>query len=808
MTNTWADRDAPLDNRVEALLAEFSDAELIAIALADWTPLTARGLPYPNYVDSGTGLRGVDGATAFPVGIALAATMRANLAEEYGAAVGAEARSSGFSVVLGPTLDLARDPRGGRVPEAFGEDPYLAGVIGAAHVRGLQGRHVIAQLKHFVAYNAETRRTGFGPAWQRSAATDIVIDPDVLERCYARPFRRAIEAGAWSLMGSYNRVNGSYACESRAVLDLPRSWGWQGFYCPDFVFAVRSPAAALAAGLDLPSLADASGRTAEMFDDPALPHDLARTITSRVLRALIGAGLVDHPLPAPGPPSTPTHRELARRVAASGMVVLANDGVLPLAPSRTIALIGPSGLDAIYTGGGAAAVTLDPERTITPLAGIGARVEVIAAQGSWGDALLPSIPSDAFALPDGSGQGVLVERVTPDGIETQIVDNIDLSLTEHDVRSSWPRHLRAALTAQRSGRHRLCLELAGRAVVRVDGAVVMAGSREASRFVDGPHYPLQAVVDLQAGRSVTIEIDYEYGPALLEPHMGWAPRLRLGWQQPDSLIEEAAHAAAQAETAIVLVNAASGESMDRTSLALPGDQDDLVRAVVRANPRTVVVLNTPGPVALPWLDDVAAVVAAWYPGETFGAALADALFGDEEPAGRLPVTFPHDVTDLGLPPHTDPAPTEVHYAEGEAIGYRAPGVVRHGALFPFGYGLGYGSSRHRVVSASVISGDLHIELSIANTGERARTHVAQAYGDVAPPLAPALVGVLAVHLVAGESTAATLVVPAREFDRRHGACSVRIATDSAADGDIVVVEVERGVPVSARHPQPIDKERP
>jgi beta-glucosidase len=204
----WLDPAAALDDRVQVLVGDLSEQETIALVLADWEPLRRRGLPAPAYVDAGSGLRGVPGATAFPTLVALAASFDPALAERYGAAVGAEARAAGFTVLLGPTLDLARDPLGGRVPEALGEDPYLTGLLGAAHVRGAQGTHLVSQLKHFVGYTSEARRTGYGPLTHRGDALDVRVSDATLQDAYLHPFRAAIDAGAWSIMGSYNRVNG------------------------------------------------------------------------------------------------------------------------------------------------------------------------------------------------------------------------------------------------------------------------------------------------------------------------------------------------------------------------------------------------------------------------------------------------------------------------------------------------------------------------------------------------------------------------------------------------------------------------
>ena len=191
------------------------------------------------------------------------------------------------------------------------------------------------------------------------------------------------------------------------------------------------------------------------------------------------------------------------------------------------------------------------------------------------------------------------------------------------------------LTPAQDGHHRFSLAVAGKSSLYLDGALVAEGAREAIRFIDGPSYALQAVIPLVAGQPVTIRVEYETGPALAVEEFGLRPEVRLGWQPPDSLIDDAAALAAQCDAAVVIVNQASGEGMDRQSLALPGDQDRLITEVAHNNPRTVIVLNTPGPVLMPWLDKVAAVLQVWYPGEQFGTALASVLFGDEDPGGRL-----------------------------------------------------------------------------------------------------------------------------------------------------------------------------
>ena len=780
MPHPWLDTSLALEERVQALLAHLPHEDLVAIALGDFTCLAARRLPVPEYVDSGTGLRGVAGATAFPAGIALAATFDPDLAREYGAAVGLEAHAAGFTVVLGPTLDLARDPRAGRIPEALGEDPYLAGLLGAAHVRGLQSRHVIAQLKHYVAYNGEDRRTGYGLGSDRGEAVDVRVPLDMLQDAYLRPFRAAVEAGAWSMMGSYNRVNGQYVCQHPDLLGLPRrEWGWQGFYCPDFLFAVRDPAAALAAGLDLGALGGPGGRTAGLVAGVAA--EVLSGLAGNLVRALIGSGLVDDPPgQGSGEGSTPAHRDLAERTAIASAVLLRNErGALPFGPDvATIALIGPSGADALFVVGGSAAVEPGKDRLVTPLQGILARagsVVVRAVQGSLGDVPLPLVPEAAFTLPDGSGPGVEVTVTDATGLPvTEVRPVVNFTADPAEPGARWPGRWRSRLTSEVSGPHRLSLELGGRATVRVDGEPVLVGSREAEQFIHGPHYPLQAVVELVAGVPVLVEIDLEPGPAIAIPPMGVAPSLRLGWQPPDGRLEEAVAAAAGADAAVVLATMASGEGMDRDSLALPGDQDELIRRVAAVNPRTVVVLNTPGAVLLPWLERVAAVLQVWYPGERFGAALAALLFGDAEPGGRLPLTFPHAREHL---PGGDHGPEVVadslDYAADGGIGYRAPGVRRHGAAFGFGHGLGYTATSAAVTGSRVVEGRLRVSLAVSNHGERDTVHVAQLYAQL-DGSAPELAGLARVPVVAGGTASAEVEVAAGAFARWNSAAAARL----------------------------------
>jgi beta-glucosidase len=773
MNHERSPRQAAADvDRTAGIVAKMSLADKIALACADFAAVAHLGLPPLSFTDGGNGVRVADDATAFPVCVSLAAAYDEQLAYRFGSAVGQEARSAGHNVLLGPALDIARTPLGGRQAEAFGEDPCLTGALGAAYVRGVQ-RNVVAMVKHFVVNNFETGRTGSGwPPADRGPAVDIHVSRRALEEIYFPPFRRALtEAGAGSVMGSYNQVNGRYACQNPELLGtLKDQWGWPGFVAPDFMFAVRDPLAAARAGLDLPGLDDAEGRRPEDFTSGRISPDRLDDIVTRMVAAMVTHGLLDRPAAVPGAPAA-EHLELAADAAVAGSVLLVNKAeALPFGEDvRTLAVIGPAGLDAIYVMGGSPAVKLHPDRVVTPLAGIrqraGSRLRVEHAQGSWGDVPLTAIPPALLSTPldpgTPAGPGVLAEYVDAPGQApgkrvTRIEPGIEGTDPPAGFGSQWRATWTTVLTPVQDGYHRFSLAVAGQSSLYLDGALVAEGTREAIHFIDGPSYALQAVVPLVAGQAVTIRVEYETGPAVAMEEFGLRPEVRLGWQPPDSLIDDAAALAAGCDAAVVIVNQASGEGMDRQSLALPGDQDRLITEVARRNPRTVIVLNTPGPVLMPWLDEVAAVLQLWYPGERFGAALGRVLFGDDDPGGRLPVTFPAHagqgpVQTVGQYPGIGGVAT---YTEDVLVGYRFYVANNQQPLFPFGHGLSYARFGYEDLAVRRTGpGDIRVSFCIVNDSPRPGHEVAQLYlrcpeAAAEPPLQ--LKGFTRVHLAAGE----------------------------------------------------------
>ena len=810
----WLDQSLSVEDRVTAIMQDLEFDELVSIVCHDFSPFVERGVPGLSYTDGPCGLRDVEGGTALPVGVSLAATFDPAEAYDYGRVVAAEVRHSDRNCLLGPSLDIARDPSAGRLPEGFGEAPELVACIGESYVYGVQDHGVLVIVKHFVANNFEARRTGWGPLSERSDSVDVRVGRAALWETYLWPFRRVARAGASAFMGSYNRLNGHYPCESSDVLDIPRRrWGWPGFFIPDYIFAVRDVESAWRAGVDLPGLGGDFGRTPEMVRRSGI--DPAASVR-RIARAMIASGAADRAkATSSGAASTTSHRDLSRRVAARGAVLLKNaGGSLPLdATVGSIAVVGPSGLDAVYVMGGSASVPLEEDRVVTPLAGLQARaaqgVRLAVAQGSLGDAPLPDVPPDVLGTPDGDRAGVelVVSYKDEQGDERErreVLPTVSLVGAPEGVTGPWTARLRTILTAEEGGEYRLSLLVAGRAELAVNGTTVMAGAREAIRFLGGPPLPLQAVVDLPAGRGTLLELTYELGPAVEPAEVDPAPGVRLGWQHIAAMHDDAAAAAAGCDAAIVMVNAASGEGMDRAGLSLPGDQDALVERIAAVNPRTIVVLNTPGPVLMPWIDEVGAVLEMWYPGEQFGLALADLVVGDVAPGGRLPVTFPLATSDLPGRADTASFPEVVVYDEGTLVGYRKLAAAHKRALFPFGHGLSYGAHTSELIGVDVEGSSIRLRVRVSETSGRATEATIQVYvrPDASATEPRRLVAFRRVSLAADASVEVPVVVEshawlsyddgADDLVPRDGVYELTVADDAEDPGIPLSVQLAEG----------------
>ncbi|MEU9590960.1 glycoside hydrolase family 3 C-terminal domain-containing protein [Streptomyces sp. NPDC048193] len=757
---------APKD-QADAMLARMTAAEKEALVRCDFTAVAHLGIPALTMVDASAGLRGETGVTAFPVPVAQAATFDEDLAGRVGKAIGAEGRTKGYNNLLGPTVDLARTWHFGRQAEAMGEDPLLAGRLGATLTVGMQSQNVAATVKHFAAYTQETNRF----------FTDTKVSDRALHEIYEAPFRRVVTAAPTaSVMMAYPKINGTFATRNTALFDdLKKNIGLQGYTVPDF-WAGDDQVAAARAGMDLAGLGPGAVQIpAGSLTAGAIPAARLDDAARRILITMYANGLFDHPVPVPADDvSTEAHRTLAHETAVASTVLLTNRAsALPLPASlKTLAVIGPAGTDTFTGVSGSTYV--NPGAWTTPLQAIrtraGSAVQVTHTQGTTGDVPLATVPSSALRTSAGApglaGTYYAGAEATGTPLTTRTDPTVDFTTAPVEgLPAVWSAKWTGTLVPTVTGLHRFSLLPAGTTSLKIDGKTVVSGTRQMRRFFLGPYdYPLQGTADLTAGKAVTVELIYTNAAA----ETGTCG-LTFGWQ-PESLIPEAVAAAKSADAAIVFVNRVAGEAMDHESYALPGDQNQLITAVAAANPRTVVVLNTDGPIATPWLDDVEAVIQAWYGGRGTGTALAAVLFGDSDPGGRLPVTFPADTGQgPGTTTVTYPGTNgTVSYDEGIAVGYRYYDIKGQNPRFPFGHGLSYTTFAHGSLEAAwnATAKTVTLSVTVTNTGRRQGTDVVQVYATL-PAAAAAeprrLVAFRKVTLPAGGTQRVTLTVPAQDL---------------------------------------------
>ena len=672
------------------------------------------------------------GVTQLPAPIALAATWDTTMASSYGGIVAAEAKKKGINVVQAPNVNLARVPHNGRNFEAFGEDPYLVSRMAVAEIRAIQARGLVGNVKHFVANNQETNR--------------IFVDEQIGERplreLYFLAFEAAVrEARVGSVMCSYNKVNAVHACHWPGLLTalLRQEWGFTGFVRSD-LGAVHDFSAALNAGTDVIKPATAE-EIVDVVESGAASEAALDTAVLRVLRVMFAYGLVDNPVPET-PHATATsaeNRASAARIAKAGTVLLKNEPlpkerVLPFRslPPASIAVIGKGASSAPQvTGGGSARV--DATNIVTPLAAVRARARagtpVRYASGApyvWRPEI---IALTRFTVPDGKRTGLRVEyyngtafaEPVTSGWTTRVAADLGPpdaptvplpGLTPGNFSISWT----GRLSANRTGRYRIALVSDEGGSVVLGGRTVISGETPSLPPVD---------VRLVAGEQHALQVRY----ADRIP----GGRVALVWQpapEPRASIAAAARLAARSDVAVVFANDDEREGLDRRNLRLPGSQDRLIAAVAKKNPRTIVVLNTGGPVLMPWLSRVAAVVQAWYPGEMDGTALAAILWGDFNPSGRLPQTFPAAETQVpASTPEQWPGVNGVAvYSEGLQVGYRWYDAQHAKPLFPFGHGLSYTSFALRNAAVTPrVGGGATVTVDLTNTGRRLGGDVVQIY---------------------------------------------------------------------------------
>ncbi|WP_433605517.1 beta-glucosidase family protein [Prescottella agglutinans] len=781
MGNPRDDVAAVDEEKLEKLLTELTLEEKVGLLTgADfWSldPIEKIGLRKLLLSDGPNGVRGTtwderDTSLLFPNPSALSATWDPAQVERAGALMGAQARDKGVAWLLAPNINIHRSPLGGRHFECYSEDPVLTSAIVAGFVSGVQANGVAVTVKHYIGNESETERMTY----------DAQISEKALREVYLVPFEAGVRAGAWSVMASYNSVNGASLTDNRRLLTdiLKDEWGFDGAVVSDW-FATRSTAASANAGLDVAMPGPQSPWNEALVAAVRAGEVPESTVDDKVLRVLRLAartGYLDG-FEGPAPSTTPDDAdEQLRDIAARAMVVLRNEGgVLPLVPSSCgrVAVLGPNAALLTAQGGGSAHV--NPAHVVSPLAGLraafGDSVEIDYQEGVSTQRILPAIPADVARDPETGEPGFRVDFVSADGavlgterrLTSRLVFMGTLPPGTAEVR------VRTDLTVTEAGTHQLSVSGAGKYSLRIGATdpheieLTSADNDLIENLVKPPERRVSA--ELAVG-TVGVEMRAAV-PAFPMVMCGLnhdAPRVN-----PDAAFAAAVEAARSADVALVFVGTTDeveSEGFDRTDLLLPGRQDELVSAVAAVNPRTVVIVNAGAPVEMPWRDEVAAVLWAWLPGQEGGHAIADALTGVVEPGGRLPTTFPAVGADAPVL-STQPVDGVVDYAEGSTFGYRAYEQASTVPAYPFGHGLGYTTWAYEgITAAETDSGAVTVEVVVRNTGARTGREVVQLYvGGEGPDGTDPLrfVGFASVTADAGETATARITVDRRTLAR-------------------------------------------
>lgn len=735
--------------------------------------------------DGPAGVRGEawderDQSANLPSATAVAASWDEELAEELGGLLAFEARRKGVDVVLAPTVNLHRTPYSGRHFECFSEDPLLTARIAVAYVRGLQRAGVAATVKHFVANDSETERM----------TLDARLDERTLRELYLAPFEAIIrEAGAWSVMAAYNGVNGELMTESSLLRDVLRDeWDYDGVVMSDW-FATSSTVASASAALDLvmPGPDGPWGAAlVRAVDNGDVEEAEVDAKVVRILRLAARVGALDTSSAGSnhsGVDEASVAKTL-RRAAAAGFVLARNEGsALPLVCStlERVAVLGPNAAEARTMGGGSA--TVFPPYAVSPLQGLraalGPVVEVGHSVGVRASTRIPVASAPWVRRPDGA-DGVEVRFLAGDG---SVLGTEQRPGCAFNWLHAFPYpvpvecvEVHTVIRATEPGTYTIAASGIGRFRLAVNGQEVFDRRLElpsGADVVEGLVVPPQACHELHLGRAenARVVLSHVLGPA----RGAGAVNFQLGLLPPhrsdDEEIQRALALAGEADVAIVVVGTTAeveSEGFDRSSLSLPGRQDELVRRVAEVNPNTVVVVNAGAPVLLPWAEEVAAVLLAWFPGQEFGNALADVLLGRAEPGGRLPSTWPR--SESGLP---SPRPRNgvLAYEEGLFLGYRAGDLAGRRPRYPFGHGLGFSSWRYESIHAPVRAtpeADLRVTIELCNVGRRRSREIVQLYASRRESVVERpvrwLAGFTAVEADAGERVRTSIAIRPRAFE--------------------------------------------
>lgn len=719
-----------------ALLSGQDAWRTVAIPRLGIEALTMTDGPHGVRADQAEAGRKAGFTTVFPTGVSMASCWNPDLVAEVGAVLGEETLAMNCDILLGPCVNIVRHPLSGRNFESFSEDPFLAGEIGVAYVNGVQSQGAGVSLKHFAANNQETERM----------RGNSVVDERTLREIYLAQFERVVKnAHPWTVMCSYNRLNGEYASQNRHLLTelLKQEWGFSGAVISDWG-AVHATAAPLNAGLDLEMPGPArwfGALLSEALITWQVDESAIDEAVRRILRLVLKRKTASRSKCAV---NTPAHQEVARRLAEEAITLLKNvDHLLPLDKNiRKLAVIGPNAAEC-RIGGGGSSFAIPPYR-VSPLEGLrnllGDRVEILYEKGCDNQTVIPAIPPAYLHAPDGLENGLKGEFFT--NLEMQgepaftnlypmaafwwygssPADNIPLNR----FAARWT----GTFSVPESGHYQIQLFNSATARLYIDDRLIFSNHADEFDLMANAFAEQTTTLDLSQAQSYKLRIEYVKDSR--EPFINVQFRLaRVYRPGEDQRLARAAELAHACDAAILFAGYPEQyeqETGDRPDLELTGPQTELIRAVAKANPNTIVVLNSGAPVTMPWLDDVPAVLQSYYPGMEGGNAIARVLFGEVDPSGKLSVTYPKRLEDTPAFGNY-PGDREVRYGEGLFVGYRHYDARAIEPLFPFGHGLSYTEFEYSGLEIDYTKNAFPVKVHarIKNTGQCAGKEVVQLY---------------------------------------------------------------------------------
>lgn len=698
------------------------------------------GIPSIKMSDGPNGVRGDSNSgkssACFPCAISIGSTWDMDLINQLGIALGEEAKVKDVDVLLGPTINIHRHPLGGRHFESFSEDPFLTGKIATEYVKGVQSQDVAACLKHFIGNDTEYERH----------LVSSNIDEKTLREIYLLPFEMGIKEGnAQVVMSAYNKLNNIYCSSHKELLIdiLKDEWGFDGYVVSDWGAALETEENAKG-GLDLEMPGPGNVWGDQLFtavSEGKVEEELIDDKVRRILNIANFSKRFENPTNKPEQSNnSEEHRKLLKEAAASGMVLLKNNDLLPLKSNvKNLAIIGPNAKEAQIIGGGSA--SLKPHYQAHPLEAfqnkLGDHTNISYAKGCHTHKFLPRV-NEGFM---DDKEGFLVEYFEGSNFDENLLVKEHLIGNKFwvfegfakDVIAKFERpdisvRFSCAYTPDISGQHEFEIFGIGKARLFIDGEELIDNWTETSpgeAFFSFSSDSKRALVNLIEGTTYQLEIRYKFE--------GNFPAIYIGCQAPDkvNLFDEALEVASAADQVILIVGTNSDwetEGNDRSDFNLPVNQNHLIEEVLRVNPNTLVVLNTGSPVKMPWADKAEAIMQTWFAGQEFGNALVDIITGEINPSGRLPTSFPKNIEDTPAFNSYPGKDLQMHYDEKLLVGYRWYDKKNIKTLFPFGHGLSYTNFEYSDLEVDVHPKNMvSCKFSVRNTGQVTGIETAQCY---------------------------------------------------------------------------------